>query len=1678
MSRGTRLLLFLLAAATKICAEPPTCDILTYDSLTATPKVTKDTQDTCPPGNGPRAYVKYRPPPNAPPSHHALHGEGVQLQSKIREVAPTPYQRVNCLTGRDCAFAIRGFGVGALDGITVLPLNITGCPPKLDLDGNDEKVDMPTVVEAERHAAIVGAHSEVAEISYAVFNLPERALLAPGIHTICYAPALAVRKKITDELKNIDFHYDAGILHIGDWLLHCTFEEAVRAEEQGDFTEVVLPCNFRNFRDRFTTDLIWQVASGKSPTAGTGPVGDATAGQSGNGSYLTMRSPGYALGSIATVVSPPMVFPQGGYCAQFAYNMNGADVSSLRSFLHAVKTETYSVDAGRHHREFTDDGTTVLGVWGSPKWVAVGNKGEDWHRGGFEFRIPKESSVLQLVFEAVAGKSEYADIAIDDVKVTPGRCPAEIRHHLPKTIGFNNQPMVCGEVRLVSGSHSADKSWFVEGAISCAGAGYSLDNTAESYMPCCVPGFGTYKLVLQDAFGDGWSNSRLEFRFFNRLLTFGDKDDFKRVGYSKTYDLTIGTVEVEEVIKRSDSDISLNVRVARAGSHVWCGVVPAGRNGKPLKVDLSPDLLKAYGVRSEAPTKDNNEVQRIPIKATLKPKTAYDLYCHSERWGDPPPKAEAAQSEILASRLRLTTDAAPPELVITNTTAAHNSIKVSFKIDESGTVWCAALKVDESLFGQGGPLSNLDTKKSLNETDWKRVTDFFDTYGTGIDVDETDKSSEGFSVEITGLSANAKYKVYCYAEDTAAPTVNRLPLSKVGKTERLVETLAKVPTVRLVRKTTLHRGFRIHVTADAPGHVYCAAAPADYGVPNVQEVVDVGASAEIKEPNKELALELKGVEPNTAYSLYCVASAPKGSAVDQKLTSTSEMILSSATAVSYGRYCEEEEGVEIYTITNKKTPFHPITAEEEMKIRNFILSKQELGLEGVYRITLLPNKREIYKFYDEGAAMPNRYARVRAGRCIDKKGFYEQYKVGPLHVPATQMTYERISPPIETECAGYNPQGVFGRRRLMPATSDQVERLNAWLEKAFNFSHGTDDCKKQIADMLHVDDLASAPHLYSGQTTHPHYKTCADVGPVIVEEANDEHGGRVWVGLRSPSGDQIPVYFLYDLADKLPLGTGTVDKTWAQKLIRERRIPEDFHHVWDANEIFVDGKHFKSLSKLIGALDAGEFDYLSMDHVHQRVEEKRRRLLPDPFPGAPGTAGPGPKRLTRRSGLENRSHPEHIEAQGKRFTVTASATEEEFTVDYAGWSFTFVNDRDTSLRFYNVMFQGQRVAFELGLMEALAHYSVSERNFFFMDSWYGGLGAAARRVHKGVECPKTALGLFWDGSVCIFEQDEARPYRSHWKSGEIRDAAPQVLLVVRQMLTVSNYDYVTDYRFHLTGMIEGSVSFTGELYAGIEVPWYSARQSDYGVQVTGAMRLAALHNHLAAWKIDFDIGKNWDKNSLLLTQVIGDPNRPGAHKLSRKFADSEKEGVFRRDDLRQMIYEIVDEKWNIFGNYGGYRIHPGPGLIPQNMEFELYAGPAAWAKYRCFTTLHKYGELDVSLPRDNKFAKRPAVSVDRYINDNESIRNGDLVVWISDGVFHIPVVEDMPQTIPVGNKLGWLAKPANMFYEDPSMDLWNAMGGGVKDPGTCAVVRMDISEAEPTLADMWKRDPLPPPAVV
>lgn len=1487
----------------------------------------------------------------------------------LKEASPTQSTQFTCSLSSPCKVVVTGYGLVINDSLLFLPMKdavgdrpSASCPPPVSANSALRTVQSRRGVNTGSAAAFNSQDRPLSEeTKMTVFNL---GTLQQGKYILCYASDLALRGQTA---KAGDFRYYAGVLEVGSKVFECDFEE---------------DCGLIHFKNNLDMDLDWTIRSGPTETAGTGPESDHTKGAGGDGKYLYMKSPGYAAGSTATVLMQPAIYAAGNYCAKMAFHMYGDDVNSMRVYVHKLENDK-----------------DITGDWGQPKWLRVADHGKEWQEGGFEF-TSDGNTAMQLVIELLAGFSEKGDIAVDDIEITSGGCSPELLNK-----GYN-EDYICGEVRLVSGNWSADKSWYIEGAVSCAGRGYSYDQLRGGWVPCCVPSYGEYTLVLKDAFENGWEGSKVEFRFFDEIMTFGE-DFNKEDGGEKQYQFNIGLLKILRA-EGSENRIGLEVQVMLPQAKVWCGAAVGG--SRPPSVNK----LVKYGISSSERTGVSGGIIRMAIQngegdvRKLRPNSQYDVYCYAEssttslgrdflqssHVGNGPLRMDNEQ--VAKSRVRVTTDGTPPEMNVVHTMAELDRIKVDLTVSEKAIVWCIAKD-----FGGEPP-------KVPGTTEFKENGRRREMIGSG-------------NVQIPNLTPDTKYDVYCYAEDTAEPQPNVTPDLSIESSHREVSTHAKVPALKIKSYKTFARGFSIYVDVDTPGNVWCGAAMAGSPYPSKEDVRRVGATAQVENTEKSTELEIRGVPPNTRYTVYCFASSRGGS-----MEMTDSQMWDTALEVgSFGKFCEQP--TEPKTVADgEPTPFDPITPTEEFLVKDYMISRRELRLDGVYRITLFINKDEVINYLDHGGPFPERWARVRVGTCQMGQGHYDQYKVGPLDSGQQgALRYEKVADTVFTDCGGYTPQGVFGRR-LMDVHHDG--ELSKMMKESFGYAFGH---QKECIDMTQ--------------------KQCLEFGPVVYEKVDgEETHSRAWVGLRTPEDQHVPFYFVFKAPD--------VD-------MRNPKNPELkkylMHHMEEVDSYWYDGTTFESIEALLEAYQGNpkmrvtpavmtERRLKAEEEHKRRLQEerytemgKRRRLVPGPNPHG-------------RGDLEYRVAPEHIEPQGTRFTVRASPETESYTIKYAGWELVINNDRDTSLRLWNVKFNGDRVAFEMGLMEALAHYSVAERNWFFLDSWYGGLGAAARKLHKGVECPRTGETIFWDDSVCVFELDLGRPLRSHWKSGELRDGAPHFALVLRQMLTVSNYDYITDWVFHLSGSMEGTVSFTGELYAGVEVPWFSSRQAHFGTQVTGSMRMGALHNHFAVWKIDFDVDGDHKDNSVYFKEVVPDPVRPGAHSVKDWFAHTEMDAAWRYNGTRPLHYFVVNEDHHTYGNVGGYFIQPRQTIAIPQPEFEVYAGPAAWTKYKVFSHVRKDGELDSTLPRDNKYASRPATDVDRYIEDNEVIRRKDIVTWISDGIWHLPHIEDMPLTVALGNTLGWLVKPANFYTEDPSMDLHNAIAGDVKDPGTCAIIREEL----------------------
>ena len=206
------------------------------------------------------------------------------------------------------------------------------------------------------------------------------------------------------------------------------------------------------------------------------------------------------------------------------------------------------------------------------------------------------------------------------------------------------------------------------------------------------------------------------------------------------------------------------------------------------------------------------------------------------------------------------------------------------------------------------------------------------------------------------------------------------------------------------------------------------------------------------------------------------------------------------------------------------------------------------------------------------------------------------------------------------------------------------------------------------------------------------------------------------------------------------------------------------------------------------------------------------------------------------------------------------------------FSFFISTTRDTGLQLHNIKYKGERVIYEVGLQEALAHYASSDpihSSIAYLDSYYG-FGPSTWELVDGFDCPAYATYLntsFYaaetththPNSLCLFEADAGYPIQRHLSANYVT-ATKNIVFNVRSVATVGNYDYLFDYTFHLDGSIAVTVRASGYIQAS-----FFSNASDYGFHIHDNLS-GGLHDHVLNYKLDLDVLGT--KNSLMKMAVV------------------------------------------------------------------------------------------------------------------------------------------------------------------------------------------------------------------
>ncbi|NWV01696.1 AOC3 oxidase, partial [Upupa epops] len=477
---------------------------------------------------------------------------------------------------------------------------------------------------------------------------------------------------------------------------------------------------------------------------------------------------------------------------------------------------------------------------------------------------------------------------------------------------------------------------------------------------------------------------------------------------------------------------------------------------------------------------------------------------------------------------------------------------------------------------------------------------------------------------------------------------------------------------------------------------------------------------------------------------------------------------------------------------------------------------------------------------------------------------------------------------------------------------------------------------------------------------------------------------------------------------------------------------------WQLLHVFYNGQYFASTGDLEDAFLANRVEVIRIKKP--RAEDVLGSLRSQRPPGSPA--------------------PLHYEPQGHRYSVRDNR------ITFQGWSIAFGMNPNSGPRLFDIRYRGERIVYELSLQEALALYGsncpggMSTR---YLDGSFG-IGRFAYELVRGLDCPSTATYVDRhylvesetpktnQNSLCIFEHDAAVPLRRHFSDSQslYYGGLRKTTLVIRTISTLINYDYIWDFMFHASGAVEVRVHATGYISSS----FFHGQGTNYRNKV-GPHTLGTMHLHHVHYKVDLDV--DGQLNSLetqdMQYEFVKDPwsmqNTIERPYLRREGLQTEDEAAFLLNTPMPRYLSFTSPNSNKWGHPRSYRIQitsfAGEHL-PTSSQMER---SISWSRYQLAVTRRKEEEPTSTSIYNQNDPWTPTVAFADFI-DNETITNEDLVAWISVGFLHVPHAEDVPNTVTVGNGVGFFLRPYNYFDKDPSVDSPDSIYfSSEQDAGAC-----------------------------
>ena len=376
---------------------------------------------------------------------------------------------------------------------------------------------------------------------------------------------------------------------------------------------------------------------------------------------------------------------------------------------------------------------------------------------------------------------------------------------------------------------------------------------------------------------------------------------------------------------------------------------------------------------------------------------------------------------------------------------------------------------------------------------------------------------------------------------------------------------------------------------------------------------------------------------------------------------------------------------------------------------------------------------------------------------------------------------------------------------------------------------------------------------------------------------------------------------------------------------------------------------------------------------------------------------------------------------------------------------------------YNDPYTGTRrpIIYQANLSDMVVPYGSPDlimfwRNAFDIGEY--GIGMLANTLVEGEDVPLGSQPQYLDGvfnilfqgenspstiprAIAIYEEDGGILWKHTIFGTAFKQARRATNLVVLMVSTVGNYEYVIRYVFHQDGCIKFHVQATG--IAQTQAAGNGYQPSNAGT-LQGPLK-GTYHQHFFCFRIDPCV--DGPKNTVIEVDAV--PCPPGKENPFNNAFEMKETVLTREKEARRLADPNKGRAWKISNSCSPHRDHHDPSYMLMNIGPQtqtILADEESWINRRALFA--NYNLWVTRYHRNQEYAAGRYINqnpgpdgLPKYIKDDESLVNKDVVLWALLTQNHFPTPEDFPVVNTTMTDRALLLCPMNFFKKNPALDL-------------------------------------------